>query len=77
MCANLGQVHGTALDEAYDAYDALQKLHARHIEREKGRYEARGGRGEGEARHDVRRDRARCEHVMSKLIRVSSVITIL
>ena len=31
-------------------------------------------RREGETRHDVRRDRARYEHVMSKLIRVSSAL---
>ena len=54
-------MHATALDEAYDAYDALQKLHARQIEREEGEMRREEGdvrRGEGEARHDERRDRA-------------------
>ena len=80
MWPNLGHVEATALDVAYDARDALQRLHASHIERVEGEIRRGEGdvrRGEGETRHEERRDRARCGHVMGKLIRVSSITYIL
>ena len=56
---NLGQVEATALDEAYDVCDALQKLHASQIEREEGQMRREEGdvrRGEGETSVETGRD---------------------